>query len=241
VRIMFSYDAKVRYSEVDSRKRLTIPAIVNYLQDTCVFHSEAVGAGLDYVGLVGRVWLLGAWRIEFFDDINFMDEIKLSTWAYMFKSFFGYRNLTIEKKDDFGQDKMCVRADSEWLLYSIKDRRLVKTTDEDTKFYPCKDKIEMEQCKRKLTTEHTLVKTEPIAVKESFIDTNGHVNNGKYVQIAIDTASFEKRVKVLETEYKKQAMLGDTMVPFVYKDDNEAFVSLKDTEDNIYANIKFTF
>ena len=96
---MFSYDGKVRYSEVDSNKNLTVTAAVNYLQDTCVLHSESVGAGVDYVNESGRVWMLGAWRIEFLEDIQFDDLIRVSTWPYGFKSFFGYRNLTISKND----------------------------------------------------------------------------------------------------------------------------------------------
>ena len=54
---MFSYDGKVRYSEVDSNKNLTVTAAVNYLQDTCVLHSESVGAGVDYVNESGRYTL----------------------------------------------------------------------------------------------------------------------------------------------------------------------------------------
>lgn len=240
---MFSNNSKVRYSEVDCDRRLTIPATVNYLQDTCVFHSESVGAGLDYVESTGRVWLLGAWRIEFLEDINFMDNIKISTWPYRFKSFFGYRNLTIEKVEetDAGRSKVCVRADSEWMLYSIKDKRLVRAEEQDIKFYPCEDALEMDKCKRKLTTDKILQSAKPVVVGNSMIDTNGHVNNEKYIQLSLETVQFENKVKILETEYKRQARLGDIIVPFYYVDEYEAFISLRDSEDNVYANIRLTF
>lgn len=236
---MFSYNTNVRYSEVDCNKKMTIPAIINYLQDTCVFHSEEVGAGLDYVEKVERVWMLGAWRIEFLKDIDFLDEIKLSTWPYAFKAFMGYRNLTIERNGE-----MCVRADSAWMLYSIKDKRLVKAQEADIEYYPCEPALEMEKVNRKLNAPDNMGKKQSIVVTNSFIDTNGHVNNGKYIQIAIDAidnVNFGSRISVLEAEYKKQAMLNDIIIPYTAVSEREVFVSLKAEDDSVFANIKFTF
>lgn len=233
---MFSYNAKVRYSEVDSNRKLTIPAIVNYLQDTCVMHSEAVNAGLDYVKEIGRVWMLGAWRIEFLEDIEFQDEITVNTWPYGFRAFMGYRNLTIEK-----DNRVCVRADSSWMLYSLKEQSLVKAEEMDIKNYPCEDALDMEKCKRKLTCDAELIALKEIIVTESFIDTNGHVNNGKYVLMAVDSLNLTKRVTVLEAEYKKAAKLGDVVIPFICEKDSEAFVSLRSNEGEILASINFLF
>lgn len=234
---MFSYNTKVRYSEVDCNRKLTIPAIINYLQDTCVLHSESVGAGLDYVESSKRVWMLGAWRIEFIDDIYFMDDITVKTWPYKFKSFMGYRNLIIEKNSN-----ICVRADSTWMLYSISDKKLARVSEEDERMYPCERPMQMEKCKRKLTLPDCFVKKNDITVTESFIDTNGHVNNGKYVEIAIDVSGIDltcTKVSVLEAEYKKQARLKDIIIPFVFSGENEVFVSLRDEDGSIFANIKF--
>lgn len=232
---MFSYETKVRYSEVDTKKKLKIPELVNYLQDVCVFHSEAVGAGLDYTEAVGRVWMLGAWRIEFLEDIYFMDDIKLSTWPNGFKAFMGTRSFMIEKAG-----KVCVKADSSWMLYSIKEGRLVKAVDEDTKFYPCEPPLDMERCKRKLEKKGNLTGVKEFVIPTSYIDTNGHVNNGKYVQMAIDSVKPDGKISVLEAEYKMAAKLGDKVFCHVFTDENEVFVEMKNDEDIVYAQVKFT-
>lgn len=37
---MYQFESRVRYSEVDSERHLTLPAVMDYLQDCCTFQSE---------------------------------------------------------------------------------------------------------------------------------------------------------------------------------------------------------
>ena len=36
---MYQFESRVRYSEVDSERHLTLPAVMDYLQDCCTFQS----------------------------------------------------------------------------------------------------------------------------------------------------------------------------------------------------------
>lgn len=42
---MYSFTSRVRYSEIGQDGRLTIPALVDYLQDCTTFGSEELGLG----------------------------------------------------------------------------------------------------------------------------------------------------------------------------------------------------
>lgn len=43
----YSFDSRIRYSEIGEDGRLTLHGILNYFQDCSIFHSELVGRGLD--------------------------------------------------------------------------------------------------------------------------------------------------------------------------------------------------
>ena len=45
---MYTFNSRVRYSEVDSDARLTLDGIINYMQDCTNFQSEDLGVGLDF-------------------------------------------------------------------------------------------------------------------------------------------------------------------------------------------------
>ena len=45
----YTFKSRVRFSEVDHTKRITLPGIVNYFQDCSTFQSEELGLGVDPV------------------------------------------------------------------------------------------------------------------------------------------------------------------------------------------------
>lgn len=45
---MYTFNSRVRYSEVDSNARLTLDGIINYMQDCTNFQSEDLGVGLEF-------------------------------------------------------------------------------------------------------------------------------------------------------------------------------------------------
>lgn len=61
----YSFDSRVRYSEIGEDRHLTLNGMINYFQDCSTFQSEAAGVGMDFLGaksrpgyfLPGRLWL----------------------------------------------------------------------------------------------------------------------------------------------------------------------------------------
>ena len=62
---MYQYKSRVRYSEVNSNKVMTLSALTDYFQDCCTFQSEDLGVGMDYLKKEKRAWVLNSWQIEF--------------------------------------------------------------------------------------------------------------------------------------------------------------------------------
>lgn len=42
---MYTFQSRVRYSELDPERKLSIASIVDYFQDCSTFHSEQLGGG----------------------------------------------------------------------------------------------------------------------------------------------------------------------------------------------------
>ena len=54
----YTFDSRVRFSEVDHTKKMTLPGIINYFQDCSTFQSEGLGYGVDYFTKYGKAWVL---------------------------------------------------------------------------------------------------------------------------------------------------------------------------------------
>ena len=55
---MYTFDSKVRYSEIDHRGTMTLPALINYFQDCSTFQSEDIGYGVERFQTEGKAWVL---------------------------------------------------------------------------------------------------------------------------------------------------------------------------------------
>ena len=56
---------------------------------------------------------------------------------------------------------------------------------------------------------------EPIVVARHHIDTNHHVNNAQYVEMAREAIPEGLVIKEIRADYKKAAVLGDVLTPRV--------------------------
>ena len=74
-----------------------------------------------------------------------------------------------------------------------------------------------------------------IAVAAHHIDTNHHVNNAQYVEIAREVLPAGLFIRELRVEYKKAAILGDQIIPRVSAEADCYTVALCDTEGRPYA------
>lgn len=232
---MYSFSTRVRYSEVDSSLRLSLPAIINYFQDCSIFHSEDLGIGIDYLKKEHRVWLMNSWQIEVRRFPVYGERLQVNTWPYDFKSMFGYRNFTLT--DDAGND--VVIANSIWVFADTDTGRPVKPDPAYAFRYPLDPPYPMEYAGRKIELPAESVTLEPISVIPSHLDSNRHVNNGQYVSMAAALLPDNDYTR-LRVEYKKSAQLGDMIFPRLSSQETGCTVVLAAEDGTPFAIAEFS-
>ena len=98
---------------------MTLQALMDYLQDCCSFQSEDLGVGVEYLKRINHAWVLSSWEIVITQMPQMGDNIRVNTWPYNFKGFYGYRNFTIE--DESG--RVLVAANSLWVFMDLERMR----------------------------------------------------------------------------------------------------------------------
>ena len=82
---MYTFDSRVRYSEIGEDKKLTLNSLLNYFQDCTTFHSEAVGRGMETLEQMRKVWVLAGWQICVDRYPVLGEKITVCTWPYELK------------------------------------------------------------------------------------------------------------------------------------------------------------
>jgi len=234
---MYQFKSKVRYSEVNSDKTLTLAALTDYLQDTCTFQSEGLGAGMDVLRERKEAWILSSWEIVIKKMPKVCQEISVGTFPCSFKGFYGHRNFYVT---DANND-MIAMANSLWVYINYETKKPTRIPEDIAGAYDAviEEPLTFEWSDRKIRYEGDGEAKQSVTVQRFFIDTNEHMNNGKYIMVAEGYLPKDFLVERVRAEYRKAAVLGDILYPVTYTEENHITVALNDETGKPYAVIQF--
>lgn len=236
---MYSFDGRVRYSECDEKGDMTLFSMMNYLQDCSTFHCEEVGRGLDALSRDGLGWFLTSWLIKIDHMPHFAHTITTSTWSYDMKGLSAKRAFTIDEKGG----GRCVTADSEWCMYSFREGHVITIGDADRVYLENTPRPELPEMARRIRPTGEGETCPEFPVIEQYLDTNRHVNNAEYLRFALSALAglgYEVTPSLVEVQYRKMALLGETITPVVYAGEGSSVVSLNTAEGKPYATVRLS-
>ncbi len=233
---MYSFDSRVRYSEVGEDKKLTLDGILNYFQDSSIFQSEDLHIGVGRLEELKRVWVLSSWQIVIDRYPSLCENIRISTWPYQFQGFLGWRNFTMTGEDG----KIAAWANSLWTFLDTQTNRPARVPEEIEKAYVLEEKLDMEYASRKVPMPSDGRMGEPFSVQKHHLDTNHHVNNGQYIQMAREYVPEDFVIRQMRAEYKRQAVLGDLIYPVTAFEDGRYTIGLCSAAGKPYAVVELS-
>ena len=231
---MYSFESRIRYSELDEEGKLTFHGILDYFQDCSSFQSEELQVGIEFLKEKQVAWVLVSWQIEVMRRPGIGEQVLVGTWPYDFKGFYGCRNFVM--KDAEGN--MLASAASMWVLMDLRAGRPTWILPEMAAAYTLEPALSMEPIPRKMQLPKGLKEYKPFPVRKFHLDTNQHVNNGKYILMAQEYLPEGFRIGKMRAEYRKSAVYGDVIYPAALVSGNLASVCLADGEGKPYTVIE---
>ena len=231
---MYSFQSRIRYSEIDHKGSLTLPGLINYFQDCSTFQSEDIGLGMDVLKQKRKAWVLSYWQIKINKLPKLGETVNTGTFATAFQGLYGYRDFVMKDLDgnDFAQ------AHSLWVYMDLEKGRPIRPKEEDILPYGMEPALDLPYEERKIILPETTKECEAFPVLKYQIDTNEHVNNCQYVQMAIELLPKDMQIHQVRVEYKKSAVLGDIIYPKLAIEENRAVVLLCNELGKAYAVIE---
>lgn len=227
-------DGRVRFSEIDHTRKITVPSIINYFQDCSTFQSEDIGVGLDVLSKKKKAWILTYWQIVIDHYPKMNDKIQVSTWASKFKGMLAERNFCMT--DENGEK--AAYAQSVWVYMDVEKGRPVRPDQDELEAYGQCEPLEMDYESRKIALPEESMSLEPFPVRRYHIDTNEHVNNCQYVQFAMELLPKDQVIHQVRVGYKKSAVLGDVIYPKYAKETDRTVIELCNENGVSYATVE---
>lgn len=234
---MYSFSSKVRYSECDERSQLSIPALINYLQDCSTFHTESLGHGVAFLAEHHFAWFITAWHIEILRMPRYTEDITVSTWCHTLKATHAGRFFTIINNEG----NLLVQANSQWVVVDTTTGKPIRVPEGEDIYLTDDEPLDMPPIRRKLKLSGTPVPKGAFEVTEQQLDTNHHVNNAQYVLMAdniIREHDADFVAGSILVQYKQPAMLGDLMQYSLYVEETGYAVDMTNEDGGSYCIVR---
>lgn len=193
----------VRTSDFDCYNRLRPSSILDFFQDVAGEHADLLGIGREEMIKQDIAWVLTKIRYESVSDPRMFEKITVKTWPHAPQRLSFIRDYTISGEDG----RLLVKGSSEWVLISLSRRRLVRMENP----YPltdfCADQSFPEGFLRlpRPTGEGGTLSFLP---RFSDLDVNGHVNNIRYTDYAMQIWHPDENtpVRTMQIEFHREVM-----------------------------------
>jgi medium-chain acyl-[acyl-carrier-protein] hydrolase len=218
--------------EIDLNRRLKIPALNRYMQESAWKHAEQLGFGYTNLIVKKLTWVLTRMIIQVEKLPLWGETIEVITWPSGRDDFFAFRDFQFFGADDneFG------RATSSWCVISLQDRRPQTMESVALSKYPMVKELMFADRPEKIPS---LVNTDSewrTYVGYQDLDVNEHVNNVRYLDWITETYSLDflkaHQMHRLEINYLAEALYGKDVVVFNQQlSDSEFLHSIRRIDD----------
>jgi len=200
--------------EIDLKRRLKIPALNRYMQESAWKHAEQLGFGYTNLIVKKLTWVLTRMIIRIEKLPLWGETIEVITWPSGRDDFFAYRDFQFFGADDteFG------RATTSWCVISLQDRRPQTMESVALSKYPKVKEMMFADRPGKL---QSLVNSDSewrTYVGYQDLDVNEHVNNARYLDWITETYPLDflktHQLHRLDVNYLAEALYGKEIVVF---------------------------
>ena len=208
---IYKKEYEINIFDVDSDHKCKFSSLANYLWDVVISQSDYLGETNE--GFVNNkcIWVLLKYDITIYEYPKFKDIITVDTKVIGSKKFYGYRQNTIRNSEG----KVICEVSSTAILIDYEKRRPTKISDEQIQIYGIKKELDEVPPLDDILKIQNENYAKDYPVRYSDLDSNGHVNNVKYMEMAMDTLPRhilnEYELHNIKVLFKKETTDGDIL------------------------------
>ena len=198
---------RLKAEHVDCFRRLRLSVLMRLFQECCIAHTEELGMGRTMTLDRGFLWVINAETIGISRLPEYDDEITLLCRPGETLHFFFPRQMSI--LDAEGRE--IIRIGALWSLIDIGSRQLIDPGEHGIIIHGENHPGDiMPPLSLRDRTASCLIPA--LEASYSLVDINGHVNNAGYMDLVLDTFSFEElkhlQFKTIRCLFRKEIPAG---------------------------------
>lgn len=197
---------RVRAYETDPTGRASIVSLCNYLQEAAANHARELGVSVEQLQKQNRTWVLSRLRVRVDRYPAWRDEIDVETWPSGTERLFATRDFIVKNVDG----DVLARAVSWWLMIDIESRHPLRLPEFISSLTLTNRERALNGSAPKMPEPRADANAREVRVRYADLDVNGHANNVRYVEWALEGIPKDvlesMRVAELDMVFKAEAI-----------------------------------
>ncbi len=225
-------DYRLRWMDFDQYGRMQPAAMLDIFQDVATIQADDMGIGRDAFIERGVFWAVVRSKLEIVKPPSQYQVVTARTWPHTPTRFSFLRDFSM--RDEAGE--LLVKATTEWVLMDVLSRKFVSVKD----YYDGSDDFDearaFDRKPRKIADfEESGQPALTIVPTCIDIDVNGHVNNARYANYAVEALDLGRNsaIKTFQIDYRHEALPGVPLVMHTLVEDGFARVKGVNPEGEI--------
>lgn len=230
--LVYSVKFIVKGHDINSRKHITIPRLLRYLQEASLQHARQLNTSVWDMKEDKQTWVLIKKEVKIMTPLKLDGVYTILTYPSGFDKFFAYRDYLVFDENK----KIVVGASSTWTLIQTETRKLLKIPEniqkigvpENTRFLPPMEKIKPPSL--------NLTKVDTRKVRHYDLDWNNHVNNIVLIRFIMETIKSQgvedDDISKISIQFKNELKINESVELSQSHDQKDIFTLLKNTETN---------
>lgn len=204
---------QVRSYETDASGRLSVPTLMNWMQESANRNALDYGIGMADLARQGFGWVLMRFRLQINQYPVYNDIVTVKTYPTFVEKFFIYRDFQVLAADG----SVLAVASSVWLTFGMERRTMVPLPPFIRAVDPPAGIVPQEKLSLKLDSVPMAgCVTQEQPVRFYHLDQNQHTNNVCYVQWLLESVEADTlrqhRLTELDLFYRAESHWQDTLL-----------------------------
>ncbi|MDR0222199.1 MAG: acyl-ACP thioesterase [Oscillospiraceae bacterium] len=225
--VAFSTERVIGASHVTPDNRLRYSAIVDLMQDCEGFQLDSMTEFREYFKDNGIGIFLTSRQIDIRRLPLYGEKLAVATAVYECKTVYGFRNTNIRGADG----EICVCSHAAGAFVDLETGRPRRIPAEIINAFDMRERFDMEYLPRKIAVPGGGFKRlGELKITRYLLDAYNHVNNARYVDLALEFLPADLSVKRIRLEYRAPAALNDLVSVFSRESGGKITVDLRGGE-----------
>ncbi len=226
------------YSHFDLNSRMRRSALIDFMQDCCTI-SRSSDKVIGELMRSGRALLYVAYRqVDIISQPKYRERLTVRTGLFESRRVYGRRTTVILGEEG----ELRARSYLVSTLVDAQTRKPLNLPKEQSDALELSPAAEMEFTPRKINVPSEGGREAPaFTALRAQADTNGHINNARYADLADELIPADAAVRQMRFEYKASFMPGDLIIPRVYDTAEGCIMTFSNSSGNVCAVVEYLF